>query len=72
MAPAPALSHRGKLLPLRLELVAGVVLMVTMAVPEATPLVMVTGDPEVTEQVGKSEAPLGLVAREQATLTVPE
>jgi hypothetical protein len=46
--------------------------MVTMAVPDATPLVMVTGDPEVTEQVGKSEAPLGLVAREQATLTVPE
>jgi len=39
------------------------VLIVTVAVPEATPLMTVTGEPDVTEQVGKSEAPLGGLPR---------
>lgn len=68
----PPRSHPGKLRRSMLELVAAVVLIVAVAVPEATPFVTLKGEPEVTEQVGRSEAPLGWVANAQASVTVPE
>jgi hypothetical protein len=65
-------SQLGKPRRSTLELVAAMVSIVTVAVPEAMPFVTVTGEPEVTEQVGKFEAPLGWVAGVQARVTVPE